>query len=131
MIIVGIFLLEIAVGIVQLIGALVRTIICINTKKPIGKLKSYWIMTGIYFFIFVCLYFAEDYIMRNITINDFSDTANYLDKIRLYQYFVYAHVIWVFLAWGIATWYWIRIVFAKQKNNPIISESEIINFQTL
>ena len=42
-IIVGLFLLEIVVGAIQLLGALIRTIICINNKQPIEKLKTYYL----------------------------------------------------------------------------------------
>ena len=124
---VSIFLIEIVVGVVQILGALIRTIICINDKQSIGKLKTYWIMVGVYFLVFGGLYFAEHYIMSNIRIDNFSDTNNYLDKFKLYQYFMYAHVVWVILAWGIAIWYCIQIVFVKRKKSKepitLINES--------
>jgi hypothetical protein len=122
-VIVGIFLLEIAVGAIQVLGALIRTIICINNKQAIGKLKTYWIMVGIYFLVFAGLYFAENYIMSNMTIDDYSDNGgSFLDRLKLYQYFMFAHVVWIVLAWGIAIWYCIKIVFVKRKNT-----TEIIN----
>jgi hypothetical protein len=122
-IIVGVFLLEIAVGAIQVLGALIRTIICINNKQAIGKLKTYWIMVGIYFLVFAGLYFTENYIMSNMTIDDYSDNGgSFLDRLKLYQYFMFAHVAWIILAWGIAIWYCIKIVFVKRKNTI-----EIIN----
>ena len=126
MLVVGIFLLEIVVGASQLLCALIRTIICINTKKPIGKLKAYWIMVGIYFLVFAGLYFAENYVMSNIRIDNTSDMDKYLYNFRTYQYFMYAHIAWIALAWGIAIWYCINIVFVKRKNTI-----EITNPQTL
>ena len=121
--IVGLFLLEIAVGAVQVLGALIRTIICINNKQPIGKLKTYWIMVGIYFLVFAGLYFAEHYIMSNITIDNTSDINKYLDNFKIYQYFMCAHIAWIVVAWGIAIWYCIKIVFVKRKNTIGINHS--------
>ncbi|MBK6984847.1 MAG: hypothetical protein IPH32_08840 [Bacteroidetes bacterium] len=121
--IVGLFLLEIAVGAIQILGALIRTIICINNKQAIGKLKTYWIMVGIYFLVFAGLYFAENYIISHITINYYSDTGNYLDRLKLYQYFMFAHVAWIILAWGIAIWYCIKIIFVKHKSTIEINHS--------
>ncbi len=123
MLIVGLFLFEIVVGTIQLLGALIRTIICVNNKKSIGILKTYWIMVGIYFLVFAGLYFTENYIMSSISINDYSDTNNYLDKLKLYQYFMFAHGVWIVLAWGIAIWYCIKIVFVKRKNIAKINNS--------
>lgn len=121
MFLVGLFLFEIIVGIVQLLGALIRTIICIIKEKPIGNLKIYWIMVVIYFLVFAGLFFAEDYILSNISIDNTSDM--YLDDIRIYQYVLYAHIIWIFLAWGIAIWYCIKIVFVKRKRTTEINNS--------
>ncbi len=119
--IVALFLAEIVVGVLQLLGALTRTVICLNKSQSIGKLKNYWIMVGIYFIVFFGLYFLEDYLLSNICIDNALNM--HLDDIRIYQYALYAHIIWVFLAWGIAIWYWIKIVFAKHKNAPLINKS--------
>ena len=125
MLLVGLFLAEIVIGAVHIFGALIRTIICINTNKPIGKLKTYWIMVGIYFLIFAGLYFGESFILNTISINSLSDSNHYMDELKLYQYFMCAHIFWICIAWGIAVWYWIKIVFAKSKKEPIsiINES--------
>ena len=121
-IIVGIFLLEIAVGAIQVLGALVRTIICMNDKQPLGKLKIYWIMVAIYFSVFVVLWFVESFILNNMSIDNFVDDTNYMDRFKWYMYFLYARIAWIILAWGIAIWYCINIVFVKRKNTI-----EIIN----
>lgn len=115
MMVVGIFLLEIAVGAFQLFGALIRTIICINHNEPIGKLKIYWIMVGIYFLVFAGLYFTSNYIISSIDIGTISETTNYMDRFQWYSYLMIAQIVWIFLAWGIAIWYCINIVFVKRK----------------
>ena len=121
--IVGLFLLKIAVGAIQVLGALIRTIICINTKQPIGKLKTYWIMVGVYFFVFACFYFTSNYVIRSINIGTISDTTDYMDKFQWYSYLMIAQIVWIFLAWGIAIWYCIKIVFVKRKNTTEINNS--------
>ncbi len=123
--IIALFLTQIIVGGVQVFGALIRTIILVNSKEAIGKLKIYWIMVSIYVLVFAGLYFAESFILNNISIDTLSETNNYIDKLQLYQYFMCAHIGWVFLAWGIAIWYWIKIVFVKSKKEPttLINES--------
>lgn len=110
-----IFLLEIAVGGIQLLGALIRTVILVNSGQSIGKLKIYWIMIGIYFLVFFGLYFTENYIINDISFSDVSGADNYLGRMDLYQYLMFAHIAWVFLAWGIAIWYCIKIVFVKRQ----------------
>jgi hypothetical protein len=80
-------------------------------------------MVGIYFLVFSGLYIAENYMISNVRIDDFTDTGDYIDNFRLYQYLVYAHVIWMILAWGIAIWYCIKIVFVKRKNTTDINNS--------
>ena len=122
-IILGLFLLEIAVGAIQLLGALIRTIICLNTKQPIGKLKTYWIMVGIYLFVFACLYFTSDYVIRIVNMGTISDTTDYMDRFQWYSYLMIAQIVWIFLAWGIAIWYPIKIVFVKRKNTIEINNS--------
>lgn len=112
------FLLEIVIGSFQLLGALIRTIILFNSGQPIGRLKIYWIMVGIYFIVFFGLCFFEDYLLNNISIDN--DFDMHLDDIRIYQYALYVHIIWVLLAWGIAIWYCIKIVFAK---HTVITET--------
>lgn len=121
LLIVVLFLAEIVIGSIQLLGALIRTVICLNNSQSIGKLKTYWLMVGVYFIVFFGLYFLEDYFMNNICIDNEMDI--HLDDIRYYQYALYTQIIWVFLAWGIAIWYWIKIVFAKHKNAPVINNS--------
>lgn len=121
LLIVGLFLAEILVGAIQLLGALIRTVICINNSQSLGKLKTYWIMVGIYFIVFFGLYFLEDYLMNNICIDNALEM--HLEDIRIYQYALYTHIIWVFLAWGIAIWYWIKIVFVKRKSTTEINNS--------
>jgi hypothetical protein len=121
LLIVGLFLAEILVGAIQLFGALIRTVICINKSQPLGKLKTYWIMVGTYFIVFFSLYFLEDYLLNNICIDNAMEM--HLDDIRIYQYALYTHIIWVFLAWGIAIWYWIKIVFVKRKSTTEINNS--------
>jgi uncharacterized membrane protein len=113
--IVGLFLLEIAVGAIQVLGALIRTIICLNNKQPTGKLKIYWIMLGIYFLVFAGLWFSESFILNNMSIDFISDDTNYMERLKWYMCFLYARIAWIVLAWGIAIWYCINIVFVKRK----------------
>lgn len=121
--IVGLFLLEIAVGAIQLLGALIRTIICINNKQAIGKLKTYWMMVGIYFLVFAGLCFSESLILNNMSIDCMSDDNHYMDRVYWYMGFLYARIAWIVLAWGIAIWYCIQIVFVKRKNTTTLNHS--------
>lgn len=122
-IMIGFMLLEIVVGVVQVLGALVRTIICMNDKQPLGKLKFYWIMVGIYFLVFAGLCFSESFILSNISIDNFSDDTNYMDRLYWYTWFLYARIAWIVIAWGIAIWYCINIVFVKRKNTTEITNT--------
>lgn len=114
-IIINLFLLEIVIGAFQVLGALIRTIICINTKQPIGKLKNYWIMVGGYFIVFFGFCFIECYVIRWELFNRNDEINNSLIILNYYNYFLCAHIVWIFLAWGIAIWYCIKIVFTKPK----------------
>lgn len=111
MLIVGAFLLEIVVGVVQVLGALIRTIICVNTKQPIGKLKTYWIMVSIYFLVFAGLYYSRDILSASL----FNNNTWLHEYWRWHMILLYIHITWIVLAWGIAIWYCINIVFAKRK----------------
>jgi hypothetical protein len=122
-IIVGIFLLEIAVGAIQILGALIRTIICINNKQAIGKLKTYWIIVGVYFLIFFGLYFAQYLVISGFRLDTLSANDNYHERFQWYTYLMIALIFWVFAAWGIAIWYCIKIVFVKRKNTIEINHS--------
>jgi hypothetical protein len=121
--IVGLFLLEIAVGAIQVLGALIRTIICINNKQTIGKLKTYWIIVGVYFLIFFGLYFAQYLVISVFRLDTLSANDNYHERFQWYTYLMIALIFWVFVAWGIAIWYCIKIVFVKRKNTIEINHS--------
>lgn len=121
--IVGLFLLEIAVGAIQLLGALIRTIIYINNKQAIGKLKTYWIMVGIYFLITISIYITQHFVLDVTTYEALSNTNDDFDKFQWSRYLMVAQVVWVFVAWGIAIWYCIKIVFVKRKNTIEINHS--------
>lgn len=121
--IVGLFLLEIAVGAIQVLGALIRTIICINSKQAIGKLKTYWIIVGVYFLIFFGLYFAQYLVISAFSLDTLSTNNDYHERFQWYTYLMIALIFWVFAAWGIAIWYCIKIVFVKRKNTIEINHS--------
>ncbi len=121
--IVGLFLLEIAVGAIQVLGALIRTIICINNKQAIGKLKTYWIIVGVYFLLFFGLYFAQYLVISAFRLDTLSANDNYHERFQWYTYLMIALIFWVFAAWGIAIWYCIKIVFVKRKNTTEINHS--------
>lgn len=122
-IIVVIFLLEIAVAAIQVLGALIRTIICINNKQAIGKLKTYWIIVGVYFLLFFGLYFAQYLVISAFRLDTLSANDNYHERFQWYTYLMIALIFWVFAAWGIAIWYCIKIVFVKRKNTIEINHS--------
>jgi hypothetical protein len=121
--IVGLFLLEIAVGAIQVLGALIRTIVCINNNQVIGKLKTYWIMVGIYFLITISIYITQHFVLDVTTYEALSNTNDDFDKFQWSRYLMVAQVVWVFAAWGIAIWYCIKIVFVKRKNTIEINHS--------
>lgn len=120
--IVGLFLLEIAVGAIQVLGALIRTIIFVNNKQAIGKLKTYWIIVGVYFLLFFGLYFAQYLVISAFRLDTLTANDNYHERFQWYTYLMILLIFWVFAAWGIAIWYCIKIVFVKRKNTI-----EIIN----
>lgn len=125
MLLVGLFLAELAIGAIQILGAFIRTLILLSKNKPLGKLKSYWMMVLIYFIIFGALYFTQQYILSSIWVKDFNNynSEDYLLKIKVYSYFMYAYVVWIALAWFIAIWYCIHIFFNKKSYNmPAIAE---------
>jgi hypothetical protein len=124
-IIIVLFLFEFAIGIIQLLGALIRTIIRINTKQPIGKLKTYWIVVGVYFLIHFGLNMAQYLIIRLVGLETLSSSNDYHDRFNLSAYLIFAQIVWIFLAWGIAIWYCIQIVFLKQKKTIEINHSLI------
>ena len=117
--IVGLFFCEIAVGAIQVLGALIRTIIFINSKQPIGKLKIYWITVGIYFLVFAGLYYSRDILSASL----FNNNAWSHEYWKWHMILLYIHIVWVFLAWGIAIWYCIKIVFVKRKSTIEINHS--------
>jgi lysylphosphatidylglycerol synthetase-like protein (DUF2156 family) len=132
MLLVGLFLAELAIGAIQLLGAIIRTLILLSKNKPLGKLKMYWIIVLVYFSIFCTLYFTQQYILSSISVKDFNqyNSEDYLLKIKVYSYFMYAYIIWIAMAWLIAIWYCIYIVFNKKSYNmSAISEDidSIIN----
>ena len=73
------------IGIVQLIGAIVRTIGAIIYKQNLKLLLMYWLLVAIF-----CLIF---YIFKK------------------YKYDIF---IWIPFAILIAIWYWVKIVFTKK-----------------
>jgi lysylphosphatidylglycerol synthetase-like protein (DUF2156 family) len=119
MLLVGLFLAEFAIGAIHLIGAIIRTVVLFSKNKPLGKLKMYWMIVLIYFIIFGALYFAQQYLLNNIWFKDFNqfNSEDYLLKIKVYSYFMYAYIIWIAMAWLIAIWYCIYIVFNKKSYN--------------
>lgn len=78
---------QIMVGAIQLIGALIRTVIAISSHQSMKKLSMYWICVVIYFFITITLY-----------------------KLG-YEWFFFIPCAWI-----IAIWYAIMIVFNKKAN---------------
>ena len=121
MLLVGLFLIEFAVGVVQLIGAIIRTIVTINKNKPSRKLKIYWIVVLGYFLVFVALYYLQQYFINSIisnNLNNFNSEA-YLTRMKMYSYFMYTYIGWIAAAWLVAVWYWVYIVFAKNKKEIV------------
>ncbi len=125
-IIIWLFLIEILVGFIQLIGALVRTIIKLNSGQQLGKLKTYWIIVGIYFGAFVIQYYLLTYLSEKSFAHSterFDETTgeyNYsndgiaTDYFALLKYSYIGLVTWTALAWLIAIWYCTNIVFTKK-----------------
>lgn len=110
-----IFLGEIVVGVVQLIGALVRTIVRLNKGESIGNLKTYWIMVSIYFFVAALMYVAYLYFVESLFSNTMNyDYEDYERKAQWTDILMMAAGVWVVAAWIIAIWYWIKVVFARK-----------------
>ena len=109
------FLAEIVVGIVQLIGALIRTMIRLNKGEALGALKTYWILVGIYFFVAALLYVAYLYFVESF----FSSTTSYEypdyeRRARWTDILMASSIFWIVVAWGIAIWYWVKIFFGRK-----------------
>lgn len=116
------FLAEFVTGVVQVVGAIIRTIIKLNKGEPLGHLKTYWIMVGIYFLILAVLYVAYRYVLSEAIspiLNSLDnqgnyDTQNYENYMIWVRYLGFGMAAWIFVAWGIAIWYNIKIVFNRQ-----------------
>jgi hypothetical protein len=125
------FLAEFVTGVVQVIGAIIRTGIKLTKGEPLGHLKTYWIIVGIYFLILGILYGIYRYLLAAITELLFNATnpdnpdnypsQNYDNTMDWIGYLGIAMAVWIFLAWGIAIWYNIKIVFNKKRK---ITETE-------
>lgn len=112
-IIVLVFLAEFVTGIVQLTGATIRTIIKLSKGEPLGHLKTFWIIVGIYFMILFVLYGLHEYLFDSF--NPGGMEPEHLGNYLLWGYYLMiAIVAWLFAAWGIAIWYNIRIVFNRK-----------------
>ena len=112
------FIAEFVVGIVQLIGALVRTIIRLNSGNGIGNLKLYWIMVACYFLVGGILYAVYMWTVESQNIYDYSSNDNYesFESImHVQQILMVCSIIWIAVAWGIAIWYWTKVVFTKKQ----------------
>jgi hypothetical protein len=112
-VIVLLFLAEFVTGLVQLIGAIIRTSIKVSKGEPLGRLKTYWIMVGIYFLVLLLFYVAYQYLLGSINPDDY-ESEKYERYMDWYGYLAIATAIWIFAAWGIAIWYNIKIVFNRK-----------------
>ena len=81
-------LLQFLVGVVQVFGAFIRTIVAIATRKNPKRIMTYW---GMVVFYFLVLY--------------------------LFSYFHWNIFIWMPLAWLIAIWYCFQVVFVNHQSN--------------
>ena len=106
------FLTELAIGTIQLIGALIRTLILLSKNKPLGKLKTYWIMVLIYLIGMAAIYYGQQLMLSNLFIANSSSTTINSNGMCII-YFVYGYITWIALAWLIAIWYAVVIVFNK------------------
>ena len=97
---------QILVGIVQLIGASIRTGICLYNKKTLGPLKIYWIMVLAYAGVFTAIFIFERFFTWNV---DYMSNSYY----ELTKWMFIVKVLWVFAAWIIAVWYLITVVLKK------------------
>lgn len=84
-----VLLAQFCVGIVQLLGALLRTFFCLIEGKSLKLLGYYWLMVAVYF---VFLYFI----------------IAYSPKALFY---------WFPVAWLIAIWYCVKIVFSSKSHS--------------
>lgn len=109
-----VMILQFIVGVVQLVGAFIRTLVRLNKSKPLGNLKFYWIMVGCYFLGFLLLYLVYLYLDKS------ADTSNwelYMDNITDIALLIKVAYGWFFSAWIIAIWYIIKVVFHKEPKN--------------
>jgi len=114
-----IFILEILIGVVQLLGAFIRTMIFLNKGQQIGKLKTYWIVIGIYFTIYIGINLADQYIRKNYFLYDETSEYNYYKLSEYDDYILYIYIFCILAAWPIAMWYSYNIVFKKRTNKSI------------
>lgn len=111
-----VMILQFIVGVVQLVGAFIRTLVRLNKSKPLGNLKIYWIMVGCYFLGFLVLYLVYLYLDKSTDTSNWELYMNNLADIALLIKVAYG---WFFTAWIIAIWYNIKVVFHKEpKNKP-------------
>lgn len=113
-------ILQFIVGVVQLVGAFIRTIIRLNKGQRLGNLKIYWIMVAVYFFVFLILYFIYLYLSNK---NDDTDWNAYMRNLEEIALLIKAAYVWFYTAWGIAIWYNIKVVF--NKNTQTQSQSDV------
>lgn len=106
-----VMLLQFIVGVVQIIGAFIRTLIRLTNSKPLGNLKIYWIMVAAYFFVFLLLYMVYLYLDATSHVNIWEVKQEKLGDIELLVKVAYG---WFFTAWIIAVWYNIKVVFYKE-----------------
>lgn len=79
-------LLQFLVGVVQIIGAIFRTIMSLFDKTDFKKLSVYWTMVFVYFSIW-----------------------------ELFLYCHWNIMIWIPFAWLISIWYCLKIVFPRRE----------------
>jgi len=107
------YLLEIPVGIVQLITAFIRTVIKLNKGEPLRNLKTYWIVVGLYFLVLVAMYFSYNYVLSNLNYGNYS--SDNFSKMYYWKGLISSSAIaWVGMAWFIAIWYWVNVFFLKK-----------------
>lgn len=107
-IIIWLFLIEIPVGVIQLIGALVRTIVKLNSNEPLGKLKKYWTIVGCYF-------------LAHLILILFLKLLYIGDDFKAELVFTWVLILLLtLLAWLIAIWYCVKIVFTQKFISKII-----------
>ncbi len=109
-----VMILQFIVGVVQIVGAFIRTLIRLNKGKPLGNLKIYWIMVGSYFLVFILLYLVYLFLDKTTDGADWTEYQSKMANIGLLIKFAYG---WIFTAWFIAIWYNIKVVFYKEPVN--------------